>query len=763
MYSIKPGNLRIKRILIPLFLAAGLAVVCFTLYRATGMAPAVRQALPACRGGDGVGFNYPSDPGRVIIVTMDYLQIKDLEGELNPNLSKLTARGAAALMNVNTGGLITPDNAHATIGSGAHVSAGNASAHVFASSEASEKGTAAEEYRRRTGEGPPGGSLVFLDITRLRILNENLGYTVVPGALGTSIHEAGYRTAVLGNSDDRNGPRRPAASIVMDHRGIVDAGAVGASVVRREKDFIHGFSTDYAGILKEYDRLAPDVKLVAIDLGDLGRLQSAREYMEADHWIEWRARIIGRADRFLEGLVGRMDKKDLLIMICPTPGDDGIEKDRLSPVLLYGGCVPPGLLVSPTTKRPGLIMNVDVAPTVLDFLGIPRPAYFTGRPARVIPGDFDIGMLSAMYRVIEVIYESRPVLQKGYVIFQLALLAVSLWYIFLVKKGKEILKPFFLSIMSVPLAYLLVPLFPAGGVIMLSALLITITLLITLISLWVHKIYRIDSFLFIGLVTMTAVALDIAAGSPLQKVSVLGYDPVVGARFYGLGNEYMGVLIGSTLVGTSALISAADKRRGPLILTTGAVYILIIYLIASPQFGTNVGGTISAASAFMVAFLMILGIRFDWRALVAVVLGVALVVLAFMLYDAGRPSHHQSHIGRTAGLIASEGLDTVVGIINRKTEMNVKLIKYTIWSRIFISSLAILALLFYRPRGVMEGIKNRHPYLFRGLVGVITGSIVAFIFNDSGVVAAATTMIFGAPPLIYLVLDELEGRGGDLV
>lgn len=758
-------NQKLKKFLIPILLA-GLLVTGWVLLlsSAAGLEPSVRQALPAYRHGEGVGLGRQPAPGRVVMVIMDYLQIKDLEGDIYPNLGKLASRGAIALMNVNTGGAITPDNTHATIGAGAHAAAGNASAHVFAATEAADKGTAAEEYRRRTGEGAPDGSLIYLDITRLHFLNQKRGYTVVPGALGTVLHEAGYRTALLGNSDDSGGPKRPAASIVMDHRGIVDTGAVDGQVTRREKYFIQGLSTDYSVILKEYDRLGPDVKLVAIDLGDLGRLQGAREYMEAGHWSNWRHRVILRADRFLGGLMERMDeRKDLLMLICPTPGDTGVEKDRMSPVILCGGGVPGGLLVSPTTRRPGVIMNMDIAPTVIDFLNIPQPGFFTGRPARVIPGEFGMGTLLSMYRVIDVIYKARPLLQKGYVTFQLALLTASIWYIFVLKKGKEILKPFFLSVMSVPLAYLLMPLFPAGGVAMAASLLILVAALITSISLLANKFYRVDSFLLIGLITMTAVAVDIFAGSPLQKVSVLGYDPVVGARFYGLGNEYMGVLIGATLMGTTALISAVGRRRGMFVHAAGAVYIVILYVIAAPQLGTNVGGAIAAVIAFMVAYLMMLGVRIDWRMFGAVAFSAALTVLALILYDAGRPAGHQSHIGRTAALIASEGLNTVIGIIGRKSEMNIKLIKYTIWSRFFIASLAILALLFYRPRGVMEGIRNRCPYLFSGLVGVITGSIAALIFNDSGVVAAATTMIFGAPPLIYLVLEEIEGRGGDLV
>jgi len=727
------------------------------LIHAGAVKSAVGEALPVFRNWSAANFEVPAVPGRVIIVTMDYLQIMDLTGELPPNLDKIAAGGAIALMNANTGGKLIPENTHATIGWGFHAAASNTAAQVFSASERVEKGTAADEYLRRTGLVPPVGSLVYLDIARLSHINKN---SSVPGSLGDKLHSAGYRTAVLGNSDSPDGPRRQAVSIVMDGRGIVDAGSVSSGVTRRENEFIGGISTDYRGILEEFQKLPRDVKLAAIDLGDLGRLQNAREYMGPEHWNNWRATTILRADQFLGNLMERVDKnRDLIMLICPTPGDNGEKKDRLSPVFMYGGGVPGGLLVSPTTRRPGIIMNVDIAPTVLHYLDIARPEYFTGRPVMAIPGYFDIKKLSDMYRVLEVIYEGRPFLQKGYVLFQLLLLAVSLGFIFLKKNGKEYLKPFFLMVMSVPLAYLLAPLLPSGGITTLGLSVIALTLLLTFVSMSAHKKLGIDSFLLICLVTMIAISADIITGSPLQKVSVLGYDPIVGARFYGLGNEYMGVLIGSTLVGTTALIqTSCNKNRLLFIPVVGVVYLFIIYLVAAPQFGTNVGGTLAAVSAFLVTYLLISGISINWVRVVAIVFAVVLVAMALILYDSGRPPQFQSHIGRTAELVTRGGLEVVSEIISRKSEMNIKLIKYTVWSRIFLASLAMLALLFYRPRGVMEGLKARNPYLFRGLVGVITGSLVAFIFNDSGVVAAATTMIFGAPPLIYLVLDEMEER-----
>lgn len=718
--------------------------------------PAIREVFPGGLEGAGDELRPPGEPGRVVIVTVDYLQVRDLEGKLPPNLSRLAAGGAAALMNVNTGGSITPENAHATIGSGSHMVATDSSACVRADEKLAGV-TAAEEYQRRTARKPPAGSLLCLDIARIYLKNKEFNYTVSPGALGKKVHDAGFRTAALGDSDGPGGPKRQIILMAMDEWGIVDTGLVGTGVVRPEKEFPGGFSADYNFIIENYARLSSDVRLVAIDPGDLSRLQAAREYTTGEHWMAWRSEAIRRLDDFLGSLVDHMDtKKDLLVLVSPAPGDDGLERDRMSPVLIYGGGSCGGLLVSPTTRRPGIIMNIDIAPTVLHFLGIAPPEFLAGRPARVIPGAFNLKELAGMYRVLDLTYQARPYLHKGYVLFQLVLLAVSLCFIFLRKGGKEILKPFFLAVMSVPLVYLMMPLFPAAGILAMTAELIIITAAVTLITIFFHRRFGTDPFLLICVATATAIAVDLAAGSPLQKASVLGFDPIVGARFYGLGNEYMGVLIGSTLIGTTALVSAAEKRRGLAIAACGAAYLAILYLIGAPQLGTNVGGTIAAGSAFLVVFLLLCGVRFTWPMVLAVAAGVGLMVLALVIYDAGRPAGHQSHIGRTAGLILSGGLDQVTAVISRKSEMNLRLFRYTVWSRVLLASLGMLALLFYRPVGVMEGIKNRYPYLFRGLVGVVVGSVAALLFNDSGVVAAATVMVFGAPPLVYLVLDRLE-------
>ncbi|MDP3044749.1 MAG: hypothetical protein Q8N93_04970, partial [Bacillota bacterium] len=77
-------------------------------------------------------------------------------------------------------------------------------------------------------------------------------------------------------------------------------------------------------------------------------------------------------------------------------------------------------------------------------------------------------------------------------------------------------------------------------------------------------------------------------------------------------------------------------------------------------------------------------------------------------------------------------------------------------SRVFLATLGGFALLFFRPVGQMPEFKQQYPDLFRGFVGIILGAIVALIVNDSGVVAAATTMIFAGLPLMYIFLEDFQ-------
>src|SRR5439155_25785681 len=77
---------------------------------------------------------------------------------------------------------------------------------------------------------------------------------------------------------------------------------------------------------------------------------------------------------------------DLLVVVSGDPPVARQKKGiRLSAVSIEGTGFGPGLLTSGTTRRDGLITLTDLAPTIVDALGLPPLTGVTGRVATVVP------------------------------------------------------------------------------------------------------------------------------------------------------------------------------------------------------------------------------------------------------------------------------------------------------------------------------------------------------------------------------------------
>ncbi|HHX50994.1 MAG TPA: phosphoglyceromutase, partial [Clostridia bacterium] len=140
------------------------------------------------------------------------------------------------------------------------------------------------------------------------------------------------------------------------------------------------------------------------------------------------------------------------------------------------------------------------------------------------------------------------------------------------------------------------------------------------------------------------------------------------------------------------------------------------------------------------------------------VLGILLLVFLFLLfiYDGMRGVETQSHIGQTSSLIQQSSPVVLFQIFKRKLLMNYKLIRYSTWTLALLTVIIVLALLFRWPLGILKEIFRRHSYLYFGFIAGLVGTIAAFVFNDSGVVAAAMSMIPIGISLILMCVDEVS-------
>ncbi|HEY8418240.1 MAG TPA: hypothetical protein VIK93_09430 [Limnochordales bacterium] len=749
------------------------------------------------------------------MLVVDALPVEDFTGDGWPQLRQLVAGGGMiGLMNTRTGGSAAAPASHVSLGAGARGRAGALSGLAFDAGGLFRELTAAELYAGLTGQDPGNDAVLFLGLAELGARNADLPDRVVPGALGEAVRSAGGQTAAIGNADLHDAFRRHGVLLAMDARGAVGLGAVGWDTLMDDPDWPFAWRTDYDAVWEAFLAAAEDANLIVIELGDLARLDAYADWVPPARLRELRRLAIQRMDDFIGRLArwaterqaaaareGAPAHRIHLLLVTPTPPAAALRSNFLLAPLVWaplGG--PPGqgqLATSPTTRRAGIVANTDVAPTVLAALGVAAPAPMTGRPLSgtsvaaltrdlpatvAAPGD-PWEAVALLYRRATAVHRLRPPVVRTFI--GLAIAVFVAWAAWLAlaaltkTPGPESRLAFWrwalLLLLAAPLSILLLPLLmpgiqslaaplaapppaaaagappvgpletPAAVILLLGGL----ALVLAALASAAGRPGSADPFAALSLATVAALLVDVSLGAPLIKSSILGYDPITGARFYGIGNEYMGVLIGTALVGTTGLL---DRFPRPgLRWLALLVYGLVAVVLAHPRLGVNVGGTVAAVSGFAVTGLLLWRRRLSWRTALFAGAALVLVLAAAAVVDLSAQAQ-PSHLGQAARLVAGGDWEALGNIAARKLQMNVRLLRWTIWAQVLVVSLAITAVALYRPGELIRRLEQGHPDLVRGVRGAVVASLVALVANDSGVVAAATAMIPVTATLLYLVL-----------
>ncbi|NLY88024.1 MAG: hypothetical protein GX085_00115 [Firmicutes bacterium] len=716
----------------------------------------------------------PLQPGKkAVVLFLGGLSFADWQAAEMPHFKALAERGAVGLMNVRTAGAFGPENAYATFNAGERALGSPEAGEVLQTGEAYEMSTAGEVFARRTGGTPPPGALLVMDWPRLFKNNTALPIVLGLGTFGETMAQGGVRVAVLGNADTPAGPGREIALAAMNTSGIVPRGEVDSGLSRPNPLRPWGLETDYRRLHAALVGLLPEADCLLVELGDSSRVEKYRDYLLPGRRRECRLQALAAADRFLGALLAEIDlDRTVLFIVTPYPSRDAVDQgDTLTPVLAAGPGFERGLLFSPSTRQPGIIAFSDLAATLFAAFRIKSPPGFPGRPLTCVPEDFPIQTLvEKNHRVVRVNNARGPVL-KGFVLIQIALFLLVLLFIlhprFRRPRFFSLLQFLLSGITGIPLGLLVLPWFGTPGVPG-----ITIFLLAVVFGAgWAGKMRifhgqktRATIPALLGLVTSLAVLVDIFRGSPLMSHSLLGFSPVGGARYYGIGNEYLGVLLGGSVTGLTFLwdqagrgVPAARGKIHPCIMPviSAILYVLWLYAVAAPWRGANLGGAIALAVTYLVTGFSFSGRRFSVRQrLLLVLAGVTGLLFLLGLSELHRAPGVQSHLGQLVTLLRAEGPAAAVPVIWRKLKMNLTLMEYTVWSRVFLTFLIVLAVLFFRPGEKTAGIDRRFPALAKGVRGALAGSITALAVNDSGIVAAATGLLFPVVLLTMIILED---------
>ena len=511
--------------------------------------------------------------GKLYVLIVDELTWDQLTDQRYPTLAALAKRSYVASMVTRTAGATTTLNSVATIGaSGRSFGTGSiqlafnkdtplqtqaasatgtelvTSATDSPNREQQPALTAAQIYERRTGRWPQG-EIVNLGIEDLQRRNQGTEFGATPAALGTVLRDNDVVVAYLGNGDTHH-PNRARSALFMDEDGQIPLGNV---EVPPAQDPVFPFSlrTDFLALREEIEEVKGQADLIAIEITDLARINGTASQYSAAQIELLRHLALTHLDYFVNEITAQLEGKDQLLVLVPTPPAYRLNVgDTLVPFLIHRPNGTAGLVVSPSTRRSGVITNLDVGPTILAWFDIPAPERMYGRRVNFVDHPRALEQTIEMRDRIVAVAAQRNHFLRELVYINIGLYIAATLFILLPEMPPwfgYLLRLTLPIAMSTPLALLLLPLVqPATPTLALVWALGIAAALALLIRLLTRR--TIGGITLLAALTCAVILLDTVTGARLMQNSVLGYDPMGGARFYGIGNEYMGVLVGMAII-----------------------------------------------------------------------------------------------------------------------------------------------------------------------------------------------------------------------
>ncbi|MCL6589955.1 MAG: hypothetical protein K6U80_08385 [Firmicutes bacterium] len=702
----------------------------------------VGGALP-----DKSGKPNPENPP-LVIVSIDKADSLELWNSQLPSIKQLTGASACGLMNIRSGaGYGNSGSGYLTLGSGSRATMPGLLGGAFEGNEALPGGTA-NQYLAWTY----GGKAASLESQSLKIpeagwiTNQALAedHPVAPGSLGAIFRSNGWQTCLIGGQDNPLLPDRPGGLLLMDHQGIIDEGAIHSAINEKDPGFpyLSRFSTTKT-INELRDRMAPK-KLFLIEYGDFARLDSYQYEMLPGQYQKLKELTWVRFDQFLGELL-RLQKNYAfsIILLSPSVSKEGItRKNLLAPIVINAPQYPPGLLTSGTTKWPGLVANIDVLPAMVKLAGFKFILGLQGRVISVKPEAGHIRKLQELnWRLIGANSSQRGILDWYMGIIAACWIGGLLFY-YLKKEAAS--KLLLTGLLVIPLALIGLPLLPLWAWSVCGFL--GFTLILTVVFNFINPLDK-RTLILSGLI-WSALILDQIMGWPLIRYSPLGYSAMAGSRYYGMGNEFMGVFLAVSLI-LAGLIYQKTGFKWPAFLISG----LTIAVLSLPQLGAKFGGILAGSVGFSFYLIQLFRIDFKDRRLWLGLGGLILFLAAVSWWDSLRPAEVRTHIGRFIGLFFSRDFGQVGQTIFRKLSMNLKLTMSSPWIRIVI--LAFLLGMIHRVV-TKARLTGKEDVTIWGAI-LVTGA-TAYLVNDAGVLAFATCLAYGFSFILLRLNKNLLGQ-----
>jgi hypothetical protein len=423
----------------------------------------------------------------------------------------------------------------------------------------------------------------------------------------------------------------------------------------------------------------------------------------------------------LDRVVAARQPDDLIYAVrAPPPG-----RVRLLPTGILGPGFRAQVLYSQTTRRTGLVAATDVAPTVLDHLGVDIPKQMEGRVIEARPDGNAEAVRERMARLDVVVGRRGPALRTFGA--ALLLMGIALWS---ARRGaglRAAARIAFLAVLWLP------------GVALVTAA-VAPSRLAELLALSLGSIglaALTDRLLpwplapaLPAAVVFGAHAFDLARGSPLIGASLAGPNPKGGARFFGIGNELEAILSLEVLLGLGAALTLLPRRHVPKMFALGCL--VAAGVIGSGRLGADVGGVITLGAGAAGAVLASLGGRLTRKRLALAALVPVAAVLGLVALDLATSGG--AHLTRT--VVHGDGVGGIADIVERRATISFNGLKNIPVLIVCVLGIAAMVLALRR-RDQLYASLHGHPAFMAGIWGSFSATVVGALSNDSGPVIFA--------------------------
>lgn len=702
--------------------SAAVILLLSTIIVGAGAAPLPMEKPSAAR-------NIP-----IVVIIADKLNSLELYQSGRPAVQRLVNSGSCGLMNIRSGARFNhTGSGYLSLGSGGRNAVTSDSIGACYPEEPLPGG-AARLYLHWSFERVAlhPANLIVPDIGMLLEDAKDNEFNSIPGLLGEVFQRHGWSTCLIGNLDAGNMPEtpfRPGGYLLMNRRGIIDEGELRA-VNEKSRFFPYQLRFNVSQTLHELERRLDRKKIIAVEFGDFYRLDAYQLQILPERFQALKAMAWDNFNRFLDRIFQLQENKPFaLVLISPSVSQESRSQGNLlAPVVIRDAKYPPGILTSGTTKWPGLVANNDFLPTLAHIGGITARIQTSGRvmisqPAETQPQQ----LLRLNQRLTRFYLIQRPLLNWYMGIISVGWIGGLLCVLW---RKKPLANYLITTVMAIPLLLILFPLFPTELWGMLPFF-----LLAPLLGFLFFRIKGVKTRVLILTAAIWGILVaDQISGWNLIRYSALGYSAVDGSRYYGMGNEFMGIFLAASLILAHA-VHERTARTWPV----WAILGVAIAILSLPQFGAKFGGILSGAIGITFYLIHLHRVNLKNKKLWMAVGGFCLILAAVGWWDSIRPPEIQTHIGRFVRLFWTRDFSEISAIIFRKLNMNYKLTIASPWMRITL--LAVVIGLCYRlcaKKNLLQRANDR--LIWRSL---LTIGIASYLVNDAGVLALATCLAYG--------------------